>query len=207
MNKNYKSTIIRKYGTSVEVQRYEEGMPTRSIDTKALLGRATRSNTNMKTSESQKEGIFLPDFDIDAGDFVINKAHKEDYIVITTHQEYDGDRTLSMVTNMMKCNQKLTLKGNTKIADNRGNIKTVFGVKYENVPCYLEQVGSELRQYQPGLNPETEHLIYTTNLSMELTDQITVKYGKTELIFKVVGVDYISFPNLAAIEVAKDIRK
>lgn len=207
MGKDYKSTIIRKYGTEVEVQRYLGDMPTRSLDTKVLLGRATRTNTNLKTSESQKEGIFLPDFDIDAGDFVINRNHNEDYVVVTTHQEYDGNKALSIVANLMKCNHKLTVKGNTKVADGRGNIKTTFGEKYKDVPCYLEHISSQLRQYEPGLNPETEHRIYTTDLNLELTDQIVVVFGRREMVLKVVAVDFTSFPNLAVIEVAKDIRK
>lgn len=205
--KDYKSTIIRKYGTSVEVQRYLGDMPTRTLETKVLLGRATRTNANLKTSESQKEAIFLPDFDVDAGDFVINKNHNEDYVVVTTHQEYDGNRTLSIVANLLKCSHKLTLKGNSKMADDRGNLKTTFGEKYKDVPCYLEYVSSQLRQYEPGLNPDTEYLIYTTDLNIDLTDQIKISFGKREMTFKVVFVDYTSFPNLAVIEVAKDIRK
>ncbi|MCY7861136.1 hypothetical protein [Bacillus haynesii] len=207
MSKNYKSTIIRKYGTSVEVQRYVEGSKVESVETKALLGRAARSNVNLKVTESQKEGIFLSNFDIDAGDFVINESHREEYVVVTTHQEYDGDKTLSIVTNLMKCSHRLSLKGNIKTADSRGNVKTTFGEKYGDVPCYLEDISGDLRQYEPGINPETEHRIYTTALNIELTDQVSIRFGQRELKLKVVAVDYTSFPNLAVIEVSKDIRK
>lgn len=205
--KNYKSTIIKKYGTKVEVQRYLGDMVANTRETKILLGRATRTNTNLETSENQKEGIFLPDFDIDGGDFVINKQHNEDYIVVTTHQEYDGDKTLSIVANLMKCSHKMTLNGNTRVADDRGNLKSTFGAKYTDVPCYLNHVSSQLRQFMPGLSPDTEHLIYTTDLNIELIDQIVIKMGQRESVFKVVALDYTSFPNLVVIEVAKDIRK
>lgn len=205
--KSYKSNIIRKYGTDVTVQRYLGDAVTTSTDTRVLLGRATRTNTNLETSESQKEGIFLPDFDVDGGDFVINSKHNEEYVVVTTHQEYDGNLVLSIVTNLMKCNHKLTLNGNTKVADDRGNLKTVFGSKYENVPCYLEHVSSKLRQFMPGLSPDTEHLIYTTDLNIELIDQIVIGIGQRKSVFKVVALDYTSFPNLVVIEVSQDVRK
>lgn len=207
MNKNYKSTIVKKYGTDVEVRRYQEDSEAQIVATRVLLGRSTRTNTNLKASENQKEGIFLPDFDVDAGDFVVNPAHQEEYVVVTTHKEYDGNNTLSIVTNLMKCSHKMTLMGNTQIVDNRGNIKTTFGEKYADIPCYLEQVSSQLRQYEPGLSPDTEHVIYTTDLDMELTDQIVVSFGKREIHFKVVSLDYTSFPNLVVIEVARDIRE
>jgi hypothetical protein len=205
--KSYKSTIIKKYGTTVEVQKYLGDQVVQTQQTKALLGRSTRTNTNLKTFEHQKEGIFLPDFDIDSGYFVINRAHNEEYLVISTHQEYDGDRKLSIVTNLMKCNHRLTVKGNTKIADSRGNLKSVFGEKYRNVPCYLEHISSQLLQYQPGLSPDTEHRIYTTALNVELTDQVVVSMGGMELVLKVTALDYMTFPGLLVIEVAKDIRK
>lgn len=205
--KNYKSTIIRKYGTDVTVQRYLGDMVATSEPTRALLGRATRTNTNLETSESQKEGIFLPGFDVDGGDFVINTKHNEDYVVVTTHQEYDGNLVLSIVTNLMKCNHKLTVNGNTQVADDRGNLKTVFGSRYKDVPCYLEHVSSKLRQYMPGLSPDTEHLIYTTDLNIELVDQIVIMVGQRKSTFKVVALDYTSFPNLVVIEVSKDVRK
>lgn len=205
--KNYKSTIIRKYGTTVEVQRYLGDQVSETRQTKALLGRSTSTNTNLKAFENQKEGIFLPDFDIDSGYYVINRAHNEEYLVISTHQEYDGDSKLSIVTNLMKCNHRLTVKGTTRVADNRGNLKSVFGDKFKDVPCYLEHISGQLRQYEPGLNPDTEHRIYTTALDMRLNDQVVVNMGQRELVFKVVDLDYMTFPNLLVIEVAKDIRK
>lgn len=205
--KNYKSVIVKKYGTPVEVHRYLGDLPIRILETKAVLGRATRSNTNLKTSENQKEGIFLPRFEIDGGDFVINKVHGEDYVVVTTHQEYDGKDTLSIVANMMKCSYRMTLKGNTRVTDARGNLKSAFGEKYKDVPCYLEQISNELRQFEPGLNPDTEHRIYTTDLDIELTDQVVITEGRRELVLRVVALDYFSFPGLVVIEVAKDIRK
>lgn len=203
----YKSSIIKKYGTPVEVKRFLGDVVMHSDTTKALLGRGTRSNNNMKAFENQKEGIFLPDFNIDSGDFVYSHPHNEVYVVAGTHQEYHGSKSLSTVTNLLKCSHDMTLKGNRQYADDRGNIKNEFGEKYKNVPCYLEHISSQLRQYEPGLNPDTEHRIYTTDLTVELTDQIIMSFKNKKMTLKVVATDYMTFPNMVVIEVAKDIRK
>lgn len=204
--KQYKSTIIRKYGTTVNVKRfYDKGVDER--ETKALLGRGTRNNVNMFKLATQKEGIFLPDFDVVSGDYVENKNHNEMYVVVGTHQEYDGNRTLSIVTNLLKCDYKATIKGHTRTTDSRGNLKSVFGDKYVDVPCYVEKVSANLRQYEPGLHPETEHKVYLTDIDVTEVDQLVLNINGRDKPFKVLTTDYISFPNLLVLEIGGDIRK
>lgn len=205
--RTYKSKIIKKYGTDVKVKRFLDDMTFNELDTKVLLGRGSRTNTNLKMFENQKECIFLPDFDVKGGDFVHNSIHGEDYVVVATHQEYDGNKKLSTVTNVMKCSHVLNVKGHTRVADSRGNVKSSFGTKYDNVPCYVHHVTSQLRQYEPGLNPDTEHLIYTTDLNLSETDQLVVTVSGKDNVFRVVATDYLTFSGLVVIEVKGDIRK
>lgn len=201
--KSYKSKIILKYGTDLIVSRFGE----EERKTKALLGRGSRNNTNMKRLESQKEGIFLPDFDVRGGDFVINPNHNEMYVVSGAHKEYDGNFTLSVVVNLLKCNGSITVKENKRVADSRGNLKTVFEDKYTDLPVFLQEVTNELRQYEPGIHPDTEYRLYTTSIEIAEVDQVLVTVlGRTENM-KVISKDYTTFPHMVVLEVNRDIRK
>ena len=204
--KNYKSKIIKRHGTKVIVDRFEDGSFT-TRETKALLGRASRNNNNMRTLNNQKEGIFLPTFDIRSGDFVSHGTRGEKFVVGGVHPEYDGDRILSHVCNLLLCSHQLTIKGNTRQADNRGNLKTVFGDKYVDIPCHVEEVTDELRQYESGLHPDTEYKVYTALLQdVDLTDQLMLSINSTEEKFKVVSTDYVTFPDMLVLEINRDIR-
>lgn len=199
-----KIRIIQKEGVNVQVERYATK---NLINTKALLGRGAKTNANMKLLEGQKEGIFLPDLQIDSGDFVHNKTHSEIYVVSGTHQEYYRDTALSIVANLLKCNNTLTVKGNQTVADNRGNLKTVFTVTYDGVPCHLQIVTNALRQYEPGIHPDTEYRIYTTSLDVKETDKVSIKVRGKDEEFKVLAKDYITYPMMLVLDVSRDIRK
>lgn len=204
--KNYKSVIIKKYGTSVFVDRLIDSEIVTLESTKALLGRASRNNNNMRTLNNQKEGIFLPDCDVQSGDFIRHISRGDVFIVGGVHPEYDGDSILSKVCNLLVCHHTLTIKGNERIADDRGNLKTQFVEKYKDVPCHLEEVDDVLRQYDPGLHPDTDYRIYTAKLIIDTNDQILLNVEGEEERFKVVARNYITFPGLLVLEVKRDIR-
>lgn len=204
--KSYKSTIIRKYGTSVCVDRLIESEIAMISSTKALLGRASRNNNNMRTLNNQKEGIFLPDCDVQSGDFIRHVSRGDVFVVGGVHPEYEGDSILSKVCNLLVCHHTLTIRGTVRVADERGNLKTQFGDKYKDVPCYLEEVDDGLRQYEPGLHPDTEYRIYTAKLEIDDNDQLVINVLGKEEKFKVVARNYVTFPGLLVIEVKRDVR-
>lgn len=202
--KNYKATIIKKYGTPVQVKRLSstEG-DLEVIETKVLLGRGSTTRGNPETLENIKSGQFLPDFGIEIGDFVENKPHGEVYVVQSSHKEYDGSKTISVVTVMRKCNHSFYIRRNVEEADSRGNIKIIPQTLYADTPCSLEHITGDLRQYEPGLSPDAKYRLYTTNIDdVESTDQINV----SGMSLKVVDVDYTTYPKLAVIQLSSDIR-
>jgi len=204
--RNHKARIIRRQGNDVTVTRYVNGIPT-SYDTKALIGRMNKGVTNMKQLESFKEGIFLPDVDIDSGDFVRNHSQDENYVVSGTHFEPFKNTTLSVVCNLLKCNHLLTIKSLEKVADARGNLKNELVVKVQGVPCFVEKVTSDLRQIEAGIHPDTEYRVYTTALSVKETDQVALVIQGQEKTFKVTATDYDTFPKMLVLEVCSDVRK
>lgn len=197
--KSYKSTIIKKYGTPVQVKRL---IDPEIKETKVLLGRGSTTRGNPETLENIKSGQFLPNFGIEIGDFVENKQHDEVYVIQSSHKEYDGPKTLSVVTVMRKCNHSFSIRRNVEEADSRGNIKIIPQTLYADTPCSLEHITGDLRQYEPGLSPDAKYRLYTTKIDVESTDQINV----SGMSLKVVDVDYTTYPKLAVIQLSSDIR-
>jgi hypothetical protein len=204
--KNAKARIIKRQGNDVEVTRYVSGSPI-TYSTKALIGRMNKQVTNMKQLESFKEGIFFPDSGIDGGDFVYNPAQDENYVVSGTHPEPYKNETISIVVNLLKCNHLLTVRSLQKVADTRGNSKNVLVDTYTGVPCFLEQVTNELRQMDAGIHPDTEYRIYTSAIDVKETDQVSVFIRAKEETFKVIALDYVTFPKMLIMEVCRDVRK
>jgi len=204
--KKAKARIIKTQGTDVQVTRYMSGVPV-TFETKALLGRMNKQVTNMKQLESFKEGIFLPDSGVDGGDFVYNLAQGENYVVSATHLEPYRNSTISIVATMLKCNHLMTVKSLQKVADTRGNLKTELVTTYTGIPCFLEQVTNELRQIDAGIHPDTEYRIYTSALDIKETDQVTIHIHAKEEAFKVIALDFVTFPKMLVMEVSRDVRK
>ena len=169
---------------------------------------ASRTKTNMKDVESKKEGIFTPEFDIDGGDIVFDDNTSESFVVSAVHSETDGNKTLSKVSTMMKCNSDLSVQGYIQTADDRGNLITEFADKYSDIPCFLEQISNELKQYDSGLHPETEFKIYTSAaLKVEEIDKAQIDLQGNVEDFKIVAIDYMTFPNMLVLQVCRDVRE
>lgn len=207
VNKQYKSTIIRKYGTDVVLHKYTGDKSVETFEERILLGRNTRNNVNMFKLTHQKEGIFLPKSNVDSGDYIVNDNHGEKYLVVGIHQEYDGNNLLSIVTGLMKCEHYMTVSGMKKVADDRGNIKDMPYVKYDKVPCYLEYVSGNLRQQEPGLNPETEYKLFVTDLDLLENDDVNIKGMKFDNNYDILALDYIAYPGLVMVEIKRSVVK
>lgn len=202
----YKSTIIRKYGEPVDIFRFDTDSLDLVSSTKALIGRSSKTVSNMFRLATQKEAIFLPDQDVQNGDYVYLMNTDEMFIVVGTHNEYGRNSVISIVSNILKCEYVMTVKGYITDADDRGNIKKIFGDKYSDIPCFYEHISGDLKQYDPGLNPEAEYRIYTTAIEIEETDRIEIYLRNTNIAkkFKVVSIDPVSLPGLLIIDVEYD---
>lgn len=203
--KTAKARIIKKQGNDVQVTRYVSGSPVMK-ETVALIGRMNKTLANMKQLESYKEGIFLPDMDIDSGDFVYNTSQSENYVVSAVYPEPFRNQTISLVTTLLKCNHLLNVKNMQKVADTRGNLKSELVTVYKAIPCFVEEVTNELRQTDAGIHPDTEYQVYTTALDIKETDQVSLRVRGAEDKFKVIALNYVTFPQMLVIQVSRDVR-
>lgn len=203
---NTKAKLIKKHGSDVVLKRLVSGTFTET-PTKAMIGRGNRSNTALRQLESQKEGIFYPDLDIDSGDYVHDPILNEDYVVSALYPEPFKNKVIAKIGILHKCNSFLSVKGQKKVADTRGNLKVQFVDVCADIPCYMEEVTNELRQYQAGLHPDTEYMVYSPAVDAAETDQILLKIRGVDEQFKAVAKDFVTIPNLLILQVARDVRK
>jgi hypothetical protein len=205
--KSTKTKFIKKYGSKVTVKNWAAGVFTEPKPTHALLGRGNRTNSNMKLLQTLREGIFPAEADIDSGYFVENVTQRETYIVGGTLLEYGINETLSIVANLLICNGLMTLKGQKKVADTRGNMKTEFVVTCADLPCSFTEVSNDLRVADAGILPETEYMVYSTLVDVIETDQLILTVNGKNESFKILSKDYVTFPNMVVLQASRDIRK
>jgi len=202
-----KIRLITKQGSNVTQRRFAGPLsPAEEEKTKAIIGRLSSSTTDFKNLENLRRGVFYPDFEIDSGDFIHNDTLSETYVVSATFPEPYRDQIISHVATLMKCNHLLAIKSSMKVADNRGNLKTELKETYSHVPCYVEQVTNELRQFDPGILPDTEYRIYTTALEVKETDQVLINVRSEGQQFKITARDYVTYPKMLVLQVTRDIR-
>lgn len=198
-----KQKLIKRYGISVTVT----SMAGAAQETVCLFGRATKQFNNTISLEYHRRAHFLPSVPIESGCLIHLNASNEDYIVIATFDEILDGLVASSIAHMFKCNASVTISADKMTADNRGNLKSVSVVKYENLKVYCQAVTHDLLEKKPGLFEEVEYLLYVPDIDVSSLNRVTLNLGGRQVPLKVKSVDYASYPGLACISVASETRK
>jgi hypothetical protein len=197
--------FVLKYGVPVTVTKYTPDIVT--SNTVAIVGRSMKSQANLILLENVKEGIFQMEFDVDSGYVVLDSKLNDTYVVSGMHKDATNQRYPTKVCALMQCNSTLSIKSQGLVADERGNLKNGFTDTFSNVPCYLDQIKAELRQYDAGILPETEYRGYLPALPIKETDQVTITVRGHDEQFKVLSKDYLTYPNMVVLQLRRDVRK
>ena len=201
---NVKVKLIHKFGTNImRIRLYTNEY----AYSKSIMGRASSSFTDLVSLEVNKQGIFLPDFDVLSGDIIINDVTNEKFIVCGIHNEFFKEELLSKACAMLKCDSEITIKSYVIGADERGNIINNFETLYENIPCYILPLKDQLKAYESGVFPETTFRVYTTTLDLKQTDKLFVKINDKMEEFKILSKDYLSHDHIVILDVVRDIRE
>jgi len=201
-----KTRIIKDQGENVTVQRLTPTGRT-SYETKALIGRLNKQMTNMKQLENYKEGILRYFDEVDGGDIIECPTLSESYVVSSAYSEPFKNKVIAKIVVLLKCNHILNATRLEEVADHRGNVSTQPVSLFSAIPCYVEQVTSDLDQTDIGILPETEYLVYTTALPLMETDQLEITIKGKKKVFKITALDYITYPKMVVIQICQDIRK
>ena len=202
----------------IEIKRdiiQEEGVPVSILnkdmdlieDTVALIGRATKQFVGEISLESHRQGQFLPELDIRNGLIVRNEIANEDYIIVANYPEILERQKCVTIARMLVCNSKMTVRRLVEDADIHGNIKREFKDIYKDLSIYVEALGSEVKQTNPGKFPQMKCNIFAPDVVLDIEDQIQVEMGGGMAPFKLEGYDYLTFKGLTLIEVITETRR
>lgn len=200
-----KHRIIRRMGVTVDIISPDGDV----MQSKILLGRASQVfSSNMENIESHRRGQFLPETNIDNGYIVHNPITGEDYLVVSIYSDIINNTLSTKVSHMLVCNVSIDVMGDDiEEADDRGNIRRTPQVKYTDLKAYLEVVNMDVKQYDIGLHPDTEYLVYVSAKDISLLDRVIVTIGERKLPTKVVGTDYAKYPGILILQLSSETRE
>ncbi len=197
-----KFKIINREGTSVEIFPPAGD----SFYSKALIGVAAKNFTSPVSLESNKRSYFLPDTEVANGYIIKNMINGEYYLTVAVVPEIYSNRILSIAAHLFKCNATVNIKGFTETWDAYGNKTKATSSKVSEELCYIQSVSNELRQYDPGLHPDTRYVIYISQCSTTILDTVEITEYSPETKLKVVDVNNFIFEGISKIQVKAETR-
>jgi hypothetical protein len=145
---------------------------------------------------------------VSGGCIVNNSLSGERLLAVAMYPETFKDIMLAMVSHMLVINGSVTLSKDVREADDYGNITTKPNNIVTNAPIYIEEVKHQLKQYDPGLHPDVEYLIYASAFEVVELDKLKVIVGGgRNLNLKVLFCDYATYPGIVVIQACTDTRK
>jgi len=161
---------------------------------------------NSLSLEENRRGYFLPETNIDSGWIVFNNITNEYYLTVAVYPEVYNENVLSLVSHMFVCNAIVTISGFNEDWDDYGNKKTVPINKVENARCYLQHITAGLRQYDSGLHPDAQYIIYISKCDVQLLDTIELISEIQNIKMKIIDINNFSFPGISKIQVRTETR-
>lgn len=200
---NEKERIIKKMGINCTI-RYPDGT---SAVSKFLVKRATAQFNNMLSTEAHRRGDFIYSDNVTSGCLITNDVSGESFIAVATYPETFKDIVLAMVSHMLVCNATITVNRNERVADDDGNITNKDIAVVSDLDVNVQVVDQQLTQYDPGLHPDSEFVIFSPDFDINLLDKITLTNTLQTVDLKVVAIDRLTYPGVAKIEVKTETRK
>lgn len=192
-----KYKIIQKEGSPVTVD---------GGATKALVGRGSSNASSIVSVEAVRKGYFFPDFPVGNGSIVVNSVTGETYLVVATYPEEYAGKVLSINTLMYVCNATVDIQSITIEYDENGDKTAQTNSVLSDASCYLQRVSSELKQYDSGIHPDAQYILFVPACMAGLMDTITVKDHTPPLQLKAVDINNFIFEGITRIQVRAETR-
>lgn len=198
-----KRQLILDEGVPVEVHDHTGAL---LYTTKALVGKATRQSMSEISHEAHRKAHFIPELDIRNGLIVTNLVTLDKYITLANMVEAYGNEVVTVISRMTETNAVITVTGLVETADENGDIFKGDVVKVADLPAFVEVITGELRQFQPGLHPNSEYVIYCSAMDFEALDKVVITKGSREIKVKVDYVDYLTYEGAVLLQVCSETR-
>ena len=200
---NEKEKIIKKLGSPATVT-YLDGS---TKDIKCLISKASHFNNSLEAVESHRKGDFMVGDNVTSGCYITNKVTGEQFITIAMYPSSYKDKFLSTVYRMLVVNSTLSVKRFEETADENGNITKEENDIISDLPSFIEVITQDLRQFKPGLQDDSEYLIFIPSQELNTLDNIYINVEGRELKLKLVSEDYITFKGISILEVKTETRR
>jgi hypothetical protein len=171
-----------------------------------LIGRASVAVSSLISIEAHRRAHFLPVVNVVGGNRIHSSVVNEDYIVIATYPEIIGSLVSSLAARLLVSNGTLTVKRDVKTADEYGNVTTTQTDIVTGRKAYIESTREGLKQYNPGLNPDAEFVIFVGSFTVDLLDKVTIISGGVTTKLKVISANYSDFEGVVWIQAKTETR-
>jgi len=204
---NEKERIIKKLGIPCSIRNPGQ---VDSIDTTCLIKRTTGSmNVKIETLESHRRGDFIYSDGVTGGSLIINKISNEQLLSVGTYPEVFRDMVLATVAHLLVTNTVFTAYRKSKRGTPEGNIViddiAIEGA--EDIPSYIEHNKDNLRQFEVGLHPDAEFIIFSPQVEVKPLDTIKANVHGGTLDLKVTYVDIVAFAGVSLLHVQLETRR
>ena len=192
---SYASKFLNAHGQDCTINR------TPIVTTKTSIKRSTKSANNLGNREALWEGLILHYAGALSGDILtINTVN---YLLQSISNDFASSEDAFFAA---KTNAVLVHKRYGETTDANGNLIQAWGTLNSNVYGYGEIVTYTLRQYDPGLLPQTRY-IFQVPKSLGIIELDRIIYGTGDNNkYQVESIDDIALQGVVRIQLSKDTR-
>lgn len=200
---NDKRDIILDHGVPVLVY---DPLGEDKLETRALLGKATKQFFSDISLEYHRTAQFLPELPIRNGLLIQNLVNEETYLILASFSEVVEEVKLATVIRSVQCNSSISIKEIRRVADLYGNVTSKEVAVLEDVPVFVESLRTGLEQYDAGMFPNNMYRIYAPSIPSKLLDRIYIRVVDEEIPLKVMHVDRLKFRGVTILDVSTETR-
>ena len=189
---SYASKYLSAHGQDCTIDR------TPTFATKASIKRSTKSANNLGNREALWEGLILKSASALSGEILT--INSDNYLLQSISFDHASSEDAFFAA---KTNAVLIHKRYGETTDSNGNLVQAWNTLISNVYGYGEIVTYTLRQYDPGLLPQTRYIFQVPkSLGVKELDRIVYNSGK----YQVESIDDIALRGVVRIQLSKDTR-
>lgn len=189
---SYAGNFLKAHGQDCTIER------TVPISSKVSLKRCTKSSRDLGSREAYWEGLILSNATLISGEILTIETNK--YLVQSTNIDVASGECIffAAISNATLTHKRLveTIDGSNNVIQQWQDINT-------NIYGYGEIVTYQLRQYDPGLLPQTRY-IFQVPKSINVVELDRITYNDNN--YKVESIDSIGLVGVVRIQLSTDIR-